>query len=283
MYVPKLFVGIGATQAYFTLRETYEHKSHTPGYGDMGRAVVNGVYQGSVSVEIRSFHHQNLSQDADEAFEKAKFIAEQMALELVTTKEQMVMEMREIQRASAEDLAERERRIQIAIAENAEAERQRIARMEEAMKNGVIPFGRYRDVKFADAPVGYINWLMTATFDTEMMIKLQAAVIAQCEHLRLPTPSLTATVAANIGERVEFKNVVVTRVASFGSDWGVVFLITMVTTDGICLLAKGSFKADVGDRFDIKATINTFSEYKGQAQTVVNRVKVVVDGKAKSK
>ena len=57
--------------AFYTLRETYLHRTYVPGDGPGGNAVVNGVYQGTVLEEVRSFHHFNLSTDADEAFAKA--------------------------------------------------------------------------------------------------------------------------------------------------------------------------------------------------------------------
>jgi hypothetical protein len=57
-FVPRLFIGIGLTNAYFTLRETYLHTSYVPGEGQWGN-FVNGVYQGQVITEVRSHHHFN--------------------------------------------------------------------------------------------------------------------------------------------------------------------------------------------------------------------------------
>lgn len=101
-FVPHLFIGVGLTGAYFTLRMT--NLRYIPGEGPMGNAIVNGVYQGTV--EVGSEHLFNLSQDADEAFEKAQ-AAQEMALRLSSTRESLDQEMREIQRATAEQMAER--------------------------------------------------------------------------------------------------------------------------------------------------------------------------------
>jgi hypothetical protein len=51
--------------------------------------------------------------------------------------------------------------------------------------------------------------------------------------------------------------------------------VTMATPERACLLAKGKFNAQVGEKLKIKATVKRHDEYKGQPQTVVNRVKVI--------
>jgi len=106
-FAPVLFIDIGATAAFFTLRETYLHRRHIPGEGAFGNAVVNGAYQGTVVEEERSFHHFNLSQDADEAWSKASEYAQRVGLPLVGSVDEIRTQLRDIQRATAEEMERR--------------------------------------------------------------------------------------------------------------------------------------------------------------------------------
>jgi len=274
MFIPKLLIGVGLTGAYFTLRETYEHKTYIRGEGDMGGCINNGVYQGSVSVEIRSFHHCNLSQDADEAFEKAVVASEQMAIPLYTTRESLTAEMRDIQRSNAEQLAEHQRKMEEQNAFWKEQERIRMEQYLEVIAAGVFPIGNYAGKSFRDVPVSYINWYMNTKFDNELMLEIQKAVVATCEDLKLPATNPTQTIGSP-GLRLEFKNVTVIRQGGFNTDFGWCNCITMVTSDGTCLVSMGKFNANVGEKFCFKATVKSHKEYRGQAQTIVNRVKAI--------
>jgi len=75
MFKPSLFIDIGADNHFYTLRETYLHTTYVRP-GEMGNAIVNGVYQGTIAEEVRSFHHFNLSQNPEDAIAKAKSFAE---------------------------------------------------------------------------------------------------------------------------------------------------------------------------------------------------------------
>lgn len=280
-FTPQLYIDIGATGAYFTLRETYLHTRYIRGGGDMGGAVLNGVYQGSVETEVRSFHHFNLSQNADEAFAKATAASEAMGMELTTTRESMAEQMRVIKRATAEQLAERER---FAAKLHAEWEAERAARMQEKLDKlaqGVFPFGPHKDEKFEDASIGYLDWMMRKVEDFEegSLVRLTAeAVLARCSHLMLPTPDAELTVGEP-GKRLQFTVTVVKSVHYDRTAWngyGVerVYVTTMVDASGACLVCfSGAFAPYVGDKLTIKATVKEHSEYKGQAQTIVQRVK----------
>lgn len=280
-FTPKLFVGIGETGAFFTLRETYEHKTYSPGEGAMGNAVVNGVYQGSCHTEIWSFHHFNLSQDADEAFEKAVECSHNMGLELISTREELDFNMREIKRATAAELEERKAREERM---KQEWEEQLKVWQEEKIQkiaDGIYPIGAFIDKKFEEASVGYINWLINKveTFDAGSILQLMAqAVKERCSHLMLPVAEVDKVVGQP-KQRLEF-NVTVTRVASFPVNIGYVtemmYITTMVTDDKVCLVCKSSsFRADVGEKFKMKATVKEHGEYQGQAQTVVQRITIV--------
>ena len=90
-----LYIGVGEKNCFFTLRECSTENRHD---GD------GGIY----SVEIHH-HVQNLSTDADEAFAKALDVSARTGIELISTRDRLADEMNEIRRASAEQVAERER------------------------------------------------------------------------------------------------------------------------------------------------------------------------------
>lgn len=281
-FTPYLFIGIGETGAFFTLRETYEHKIYTRGGGDMGGAVLNGVYQGSVQVEIRSMHHFNLSQDADEAFRKAQEFAEANAMELRTSREELDEEMRKIQRATAEQRAERER-MQRQREEQWEAERAAALQAKmDTIAEGKFPVGPYQGKEFAEADRGYLDWLMRTLESFEegsLMRAIAEAVTATCAAMRLPVPDASKLVGEP-KKRMQF-DVTVVRSAYFDREswngWGYerVYVTTMVDADGACLVCfSSSFSPEVGEELTIKATVKEHSEYQGQAQTIVQRVAV---------
>src|SRR5690606_1942902 len=100
------------------------------------------------------------SQDPDEAFAKAKAAAEEMGLELRTTRDSLQEEMNEIKRATAEERERRER-------ERAEREARWAAEREaeeeekrELIRSGIFAIGAHRGKAFAEAPRGYITWLI---------------------------------------------------------------------------------------------------------------------------
>lgn len=266
-FTPYLFIGVGETGAFFTLRETYLHEFHL---------------EGSRHTEVRSMHHFNLSQDADEAFRKAEEFAEAHAMQLRTSREDLADKMREIQRATADQLAERERRYK---QQQEDWAAERAAALQERMNTiaeGKFPIGPYRGKEFEEAERGYLDWLMRKLEEFEdgsMMRAIAEAVATSCAHLRLPD----ADPSKLVGEpkkRMQF-NVTVIRSAHFDREswngWGYerVYVTTMVAQDGACLVCfSSSFSPEVGDELCIKATVKEHSEYQGQAQTIVQRVAV---------
>lgn len=265
-YVPHLYIGIGETGALYTLRETYLHVSY----------VGNTPHK-----EVRSFHHFNLSQNADEALAKAQHYAEQMALELRADRESLEGEMRKITRASAEELAAREERIRKA-QEEWEANKLKLeAEKREKIANGIFPFGRYFDEKFEDAPIGYLTWLIENVNTFEGMLKEVAeAVKAKCSHMMLPKPDSDAIVG-EVKQRLVL-DVIVTKTREIWRDsfsgWGQerVFIVEMMDkkTKACIMSFSTAFNAEEGEELTIKATVKKHDEYKGQAQTVVTRVTV---------
>lgn len=273
-FTPWLFIGIGETHAYFTLRETYLHA--VPGYGPQGNAVINGVYQGSF--EVRSRHIVNLSQDADEAFSKASEAAEKMGYELRAKADTLAEEMRNIQRASAEERASRE---QSERAQEAKWEAEREARDQElrdTLLKGKYIFGPYRGMEFKQASRGYITWLTNniSEFAEGSLIKLTAELVLEnCRELILPKPK-HGIYAGTIGKRQVFKATVL-RCIPFDGFYGRTYFTTMVDKEtGACLLSKsGSFSGNEGEELEFKATVKEHGDYKGMTQTVIQRIVIV--------
>jgi len=274
-FTPWLFIGIGATNAYFTLRQTYLHA--IPGVGPQGNAVINGVYQGSY--EVRSFHHFNLSQDSGEAIKKASEFAKQSGYELRSNQETIDSEMREIHKATAEEIVAREK-----AAKEREALwiEERAARDQELrnilINDGKYVFGPYHDKEFNLASRGYITWLVNNidSFDDNSIIKLTATLVKErCSNLVLPKP-LEDVHVGTIGKRQTFKATVL-RCISFDGYYGRTYFTTMVDKEsGACLLSKsGSFSANEGEELEFKATVKEHGDYKGQFQTVIQRIAVI--------
>ncbi len=100
-------------------------------------------------------------------------------------------------------------------------------------------------------------------------------------ELLLPKPHPTKHVGTE-GKRATF-DVEVIRVSHFtrqgfgyGNSLERVWIVTMMTADGGCLVSMTpSFRAEEGEKLKIKATVKEHGEYKGQAQTKVQRIVVL--------
>ncbi|QIQ65274.1 hypothetical protein 19_00005 [Pseudomonas phage Epa19] len=283
-FAPHLFISVGATGAFYTLRETYEHETYIRGGGPMGGAVVNGVYQGQVHREVRSLHHFNLSQNLDEAISKAEAFAESAGLELRFDRDTLGAEMRTIERASAEALERRKReqeeREAAWAAEREAAQAERLA----MLAKGIFPVGPYRGKEFREAPRDYLTWLGRGyeRFEEGSIMRTLGLVVAlKVPELLLPEPHPEL----HLGEpkkRLSFR-VTVVRSAYFDRPaygsydrYERVYVTTMVeSVTGACLVVKSpSFSAEPGAELTIKGTVKEHTEYKGQAQTVLQRVVV---------
>lgn len=280
-FTPKLFIGIGAEQKFFTLRETYQHTTYLPGPG--GNAVVNGVYQGTAITETRSFHHFNLSQDADEAWQKANEASERFGIPLSGTREEMTEEMNTIRRATAAQLAEREAQ-RIAWEEERKAERAaELQRKIDLINSGVFAFGPHVGTKFIDGEPTYLEWYVDKrdVFEEDSLPRMTADAILRFAADRLPIkPDPRATIG-EVGNRIDVE-VTVSRVFTFYRDscsgYGseACHISTMVTTDRVCVVVKsGAFCPKVGETLKLRGTVKEHSEYRGQMQTVLQRVKVL--------
>jgi hypothetical protein len=249
-FVSKLIISVGATGAFFTLRETCLY----------GRT-------------ISSFHHFNLAQDPDVAYEKALTYAHNNGMQLVTSRDDMIAEMREIQRATSEQLAERKAKIERAEAEQAAYIQKAHDEKIEMIEQGLYPFGQYHNQPFANAAISYLQWLINSKFDhtDDVITLLQQRVTEQCKHL---LPDVDATVGT-VGKRETF-NVKIERCLQLNGYYGVTYITLMVNVDNnAVMVSKGAFAADVDDCLTIKATVKEHSRYRGQMQTIVQRVTVL--------
>lgn len=270
-FVPELFISIGATGAMFTLRETYLHTQWV------------GGRNGYLHKEVRSHHHYNLSTTPDEAFDKAVADSLAIGVPLTTTRESLLTELRDIQRATREEIERRERE-QKDREERWAAERaaQKLALI-ELMRTGIMSFGRFENVKFVDLPRAYVSWIIDTKdqFELESLMAYAAQFISeQVPHLALPKPNKDLYVGP-VKQRETFTVTIVRsyqkQQASF-SGWGfeTLFITTMVDDQGACLMSfSTAFRPDVGQVLTIKGTVKEHSEYNGQAQTILQRIKVI--------
>jgi hypothetical protein len=287
-FKPVLFIDIGELGCFYTLRETYLHTAYIPGDGPMGNAAVNGVYQGSVVQEVRSFHHFNLSTDADEAFAKAVASAAELEVPLEPkSADEIRAKMNEIMRATADQMAAREA---ARLAREADWTEMRAAREADDLLNieaGVVSFGakgRNGPRKLEDMDQGYLAWMVGMELEFEAgskMRRLAEVIRTKFAHLLPRKPDLVKF-AGTPGKRqvfqVEVLRVIKLLQPAYGAPWRneTVFIVTMITDDGACLVSKGtSFYATQGKFLAIKATVKCHDWYGDQAQTVVQRIAVL--------
>lgn len=271
-FIPKLFIGIGATSAFYTLRETYLHEQWV------------GGRDGYMHREIRSFHHFNLSTDLNNAVAKAEAAAQQMGLPLDADPEKLQCDMRDIKRATAEEMERR----RVAYAEQQSIwDAERAAKRAEQLAqihSGVVSFGKYDGRKFDELTPGYLAWLVSkvSEFEEGSLLRALAETVRDNYAHLLPRQADPSKLIGAPGQRLDL-DVEVTRVYTFErphpvAHWKTesVHIVTMVTSDGACVVSKStSFCPREGESLRIKATVKTHDGYKGQAQTVVQRIKVI--------
>lgn len=285
-FQPNLFIGIGKDNHFFTLRETFLKELKNA--------------RGAVYHEVWSFHHFNLSQDADEAIAKATEVAERMGMPLRTSRAEITEQLDAIKRSTEQELREREERIARQQQEWEDTQAAHLARWHQQIRSGCFPdcfrncgdaqgkWVEYRlpsgftttvhERPFENASTSYLNWLMdkhdAGAFEQGSLIAMTAARVAElCADKRFPKADPKRH-CGTIGKRQEF-DVTIVREFYFDGAYGRSYFVTMITDDGCCLLSKGRFTAKVGDHLRIKATIKDHDKYKGQAQTVVQRIALV--------
>lgn len=279
-FTPSLYIGIGETCAFYTLRETYLHETFIPGAGDMGGCVMNGVYQGTVQREVRSFHHFNLAQDMDEAFEKAQAVSRELGLDLTTKREAMSTMMRDIVRRGEEEMrAER-----IAQSERANAyvdqyaDRWVMENLTVTHRNS-FGYGKYAGKTFAEINAfdrDYLNYMVAAPVGYDDKPEKELRRLCLETFLEKTSAGLIETDAhfGTVGDRVTI-DVTVKAVKVLHTDYGTTLLIKLVGSEGhrfTSFYSGNKFNPKAGETFTIKATIKGHDDYDGINQTMLNRI-----------
>ena len=153
-----------------------------------------------------------------------------------------------------------------------EAERKARAAAFEASHADMIK--RARAVTDIEAKGGFIaDVLMGGLAGRYVSDKALAAVVNAVADLERRA-SWNSQHLGTVGKRDVF-NVEVYRVAYFESAFGIVWIVTMRDEAGNAIVSKStSFRAERGQRLTIKATIKDHGDFRGEKQTVVQRIKV---------
>ena len=256
-----LYIGVGREGCFFTMRQTY-----------LAEINVNK----RIRYEIRHYHHFNLSQNPDDAYSKALEYAAKSGMRLTTTRESLEDELNEIKRANADEMLKRE---QYAKQQKEDWEAQRkeeIQRNLDVINAGFFPFGKFTGIAFEKADRGYVQWLMNKVndFEENSLMRIISEKLNK-DYIELKASEYLKDVfLGEEGQRLEIE-VEIVKTFTFVSTFGPLYIVTMVTPDKICIVSKGSFSAKIGEKLKIKATIKNHNIYKEQAQTIVNRVKIL--------
>jgi len=266
---PKMYIGIGLTRAYFTLRENYMHEWWV------------GGSDGYMAKEVRSFHHFNLSQDADEAYAKAAKAAKDAGLELHANPERMKEEMREIKRADATEM--HDRRVQYAKEQNDWAAHRDWWLMLRLVENSTRVMGGGKHEGKTPAEINkfdrdYLVWMANNTESAYADTALRALRVETFLENNEPALITIDDYYGSIGKRVELPEMLVVTNFVTESEWGGFNVIKMVGPAGhrfTTFYSGYKFDPKVGETVNIKATIKKHDEYKGETSTIINRVAAV--------
>lgn len=276
-YQPHIFVGIGETCAFYTLRETYLHEIW--GLAEDGQPVLRGV-------EERSFHLFNLSQDADEAMTKAEEYSRDNGIRLSTTRERLRTEMRDIKRRTAEEMAEAERLERLATSRRnlGWAQDRDFYTMLNLQRNGGVhnfTFGKHAGepiCKVADFDRDYLEYLSgkleEETGNESNKRYDNSLLLAQIERALGEVPEKPASKHfGTVGKRTNGIVATVTRKHEFYTDWGFNCVINLRTDAGEELVVfTGAAVGQVGEKLRFNAMIKDHGEYRGTLQTTINRL-----------
>ena len=254
------YVSVGGTGAMFTLRYAM-YESHAVG----------------------TIHIQNLSTDPEIAVAKAEEISRETGIPLQRT--YLPDNLREIRRRSKEEIEEQQRKIERQKQERKEEfqrrKQERLDGYKNDLDNGIMPIGKHAGKSFSEIPRDYLEWMTDTEHDEDSPMHYAAQKVLEFimnDPLPVPDPE---SVTGKVKGRYTFN---VTCIAArsferpaFGFRNGEpVFVTTMVDDEGHCLVCfSTTFKMEVKEQQKIKATVKEHSIYKGQAQTVVQRVKVL--------
>lgn len=278
---PTLHIFIGQDHHFFTLRESYLHVMY------IGR-------NPKPYYEVRYSHIKNLSQNWDEAVEKAKEASLVFGIPL-HVRESKEEQLKEIKRRSEEEI-EQQRRMQEEEYRQAEAEAQARRReywnswKVEALNllNGnvhedatpLMPIGAYCNNALDQVPTSYLQWMVHSSglcdIDAEELMH-KPAFVAQWirDNMEIAAPQPSNWVG-NLGEKMEMEmEVEVDSVRCVTGYYGDTYLYKILTKTGDQLTWFASRPALDGiKKAKLKFTIKKHDEYNGVKQTMITRAKI---------
>ena len=282
-YQPHLFIDIGKTYAFFTLRETYLHVV----YGKdpvMGTGYVKGT-------EVRSHHLVNLSQDPQEAFDKAQDYARDMQMSLANKSPvELKKALRDIKRSNAEEMQARlvaeawDRSAHIDVY----CDRWMIMNLiESPLKDRKFTFGKHAGKTFAEINQidrEYLEFM--ATPDNRECSKGLDTPLKELRRQLLQTwldNHVSQSIETNNewvgyeGDKIE-ACIFIKESRPIATQYGTTNLVKAVNEAGnrFTIWYSGSklnFEKLEGQWIDIKATVKGHDEFRGENSTTLTRVR----------
>lgn len=264
-FEPHLFIELSDNGRRFTLRKTAL------------QTLVDG------STKVISIHLDILPVKLTDAVAKAQRIAyeEKTVLRYDAKRDQFPEDLDVV--AAEKRAARANRKTKKQIREDAimEGRANRRAASEANLDNGVFPFGKNAGRKFEDVP-DYCSWMVSkkADFEQGSLLEYAAKVIeSKYSHLlKAKEPTFKPGYRSEKEKsRIEITGKVI-RVLHFTNTvgWNQIahtYWVFIKDQNGLCVVAKGGWYAEVGDDVNITAFLKAKEIYKGQEQTIVNRVK----------
>ncbi len=246
-----LHIGIGETNAMFTLWEVRR---------------ING--------RVAHSYIKNLGNTVERAQEKALYAMFSMGIELEHTGNELLDELRRIERTrpTKEEIEARRAAIEERDRITAEAKLAAWVALCAQIDSDEVVFGKHKGNKFANLPVSYINWLVEEKDDFEEGTPLHYSADYCARTYGIRNEFENGYVGAE-NEKIAVP-VTVIRTYSFTTQFGLKVITTMRDDEGRCIVVKStSFRASVGEKFKLVATVKAHEEYRGVTQTVVQRAK----------
>jgi len=148
----------------------------------------------------------------------------------------------------------------------------------ELLREGRMPFGKYKNVPFAEVPKSYLRWYLSPApaFDKEVVEPVQRWVEENDIDLtdKLPDPELSQHFGT-IGKRVKvFLKVVDIGVWKTGN-YGQYRVIKFLDRDNNRFLSFSSTDWIEGHFYQMKITPKTHTEFRGVKETVFGRPHII--------
>lgn len=279
-HTPTLHIFVGEHNHYFTLRESYLHT----------------IYINRVPIyQVRYSHLKNLSQNWNEAVEKAKEASKAMGIPLVV-RDSEVEQLREIERRTAEEIEQEKKLLEEKwrLAEE-EAQQRRLMHWNlwvekvtlmlegkdpDYMMTPYMPIGAHKDRPLSKIPLSYFQWLIYKSGILEGVEDVtfnKMAFVTKWiqENMEIPEPAESKFVG-EIGQKMT-RELTVDSVRSFDGRFGITYIYKLLDEQGnnfVWFTSKPALKDRTGKmlmKFDIK----DHNEYKGTKQTIITRAKVI--------